>query len=84
MRHAGKEHRRRQRVAPVFGAASTLLFRLPEGVLPLYLGFFAGFLLYIGSADILPEAHSQAGPRAAIGLMALTVLGAALMYFARA
>ena len=29
----------------------------------LYLGFFAGFLLYIGAADVLPEAHSGAGPR---------------------
>ena len=66
-------------VAPVLGAASTLLFHLPEGVLPLYLGFFAGFLLYIGAADILPEAHSAARPRTALALIALTTLGAALM-----
>jgi len=67
-------------LAPVAGAASTLLFALPPGALAVYLGFFAGFLLYIGAADILPEAHSAAGPRAALGLIALTALGAALMY----
>jgi ZIP family zinc transporter len=71
-------------IAPVAGAACTLLVHLPPAMLIVYLGFFAGFLLYISAADILPEAHSRAGPRAAIGLMALTVLGAALMYLARA
>jgi ZIP family zinc transporter len=63
--------------APVLGAASTLLFRLPEGVLPLYLGFFAGFLLYIGASDILPEAHSEGS--AAITVL-LTVLGASFVF----
>jgi zinc transporter ZupT len=67
-------------LAPVVGAACTLLFEAPAATLMVYLGFFAGFLLYIGAADILPEAHSQAGPRTAIGLMALTATGAALMY----
>lgn len=45
--------------APVVGAASTMLFKVPENFLLLYLGFFAGFLLYIGASDILPEAHSE-------------------------
>ena len=66
--------------APVLGAASTLLFQVPPGWLLLYLGFFAGFLLYIGAADILPEAHSLAGPGTALVLIGLTTLGAALMY----
>src|SRR5207249_9329527 len=43
-------------LAPVFGAASTLFFQVPQNVLALYLGFFAGFLLYIGASDILPQA----------------------------
>jgi len=68
--------------APVLGAASTLAFHLPPASLMLYLGFFAGFLLYIAAADILPEAHSRARPGAALGLIALTCLGAALMYLA--
>lgn len=45
--------------APVLGAISTLFFHVPNSVLLLYLGFFAGFLLYIGASDILPEAHSE-------------------------
>lgn len=44
---------------PVLGALSTLLFRVPEHTLGLYLGFFAGFLLYLATGDILPEAHSR-------------------------
>jgi zinc transporter ZupT len=71
-------------IAPVLGAACTLLVHVPAAALIVYLGFFAGFLLYIGAADILPEAHSQATPRTAVGLMALTALGAGLMYLARA
>src|SRR6266700_2826640 len=33
--------------APVAGAISTMFFRIPAVGLPYYLGFFAGFLLYI-------------------------------------
>lgn len=46
-------------LAPVLGVVSTLFFTVPENILLVYLGFFAGFLLYIGASDILPEAHSQ-------------------------
>jgi zinc transporter ZupT len=46
-------------LAPVLGALSTLFFTLSAEVLVIYLGFFAGFLLYIGASEILPEAHSQ-------------------------
>src|SRR3954447_23542368 len=35
-------------LAPVAGAASTLLFHVPDRGLLVYLGVFAGFLLYIG------------------------------------
>lgn len=64
-------------IAPVLGAASTLLFTLPDSWLALYLGFFAGFLLYIGASDILPQAHSKGSSRKTIGL---TILGAVFMY----
>ena len=43
-------------VAPVAGAALTLAITIPHYVLGLYLGFFAGFLMYLASADILPKA----------------------------
>lgn len=67
-------------VAPVLGAASTLLFQVPPFVLMIYLGFFAGFLLYIGAADILPEAHSKSRPETTIVLIGLTCLGAAFIF----
>ncbi len=46
-------------IAPVLGALATLWVTLPSTALGLYLGFFAGFLLYIATADILPEAHAR-------------------------
>lgn len=64
-------------LAPVAGAASTLLFHVSERNLLLYLGFFAGFLMYIGASDILPEAHSLHSSRVTI---ALTILGVVMMY----
>ena len=69
-------------LAPVLGAASTLTFRVPTYLLVLYLGFFAGFLLYIGASDILPEAHSQGRSADALGLIGLTCLGAAFIFIA--
>ncbi|MBT2366760.1 ZIP family metal transporter [Streptomyces sp. ISL-10] len=46
-------------LAPVIGAATTLLFTLPEELLGSYLGFFGGALLYLAAAEILPEAHHE-------------------------
>lgn len=46
-------------VAPVLGMIATHFFSPSQHFLALYLGFFAGFLLYIGASDILPEAHSK-------------------------
>ncbi|MFI4932290.1 MAG: ZIP family metal transporter [Burkholderiales bacterium] len=67
-------------VAPVLGAVSTLAFDMPPALLAPYLGFFAGFLLYIGLSDMLPQAYSRAGPTAAINQAGLTGLGVLLMY----
>jgi len=64
-------------LAPVLGAASTMFFTVPDTILLLYLGFFAGFLLYIGASDILPEAHSQHSPAAAI---LMTILGTLFIF----
>jgi len=65
-------------IAPVLGALTTLFFTVHEPVLLLYLGFFAGFLLYIGASEILPEAHSE---NPSIGALVMTIIGAAAMYF---
>ncbi|WP_035846239.1 ZIP family metal transporter [Kitasatospora azatica] len=64
-------------VAPVTGAAITLLFTIPEHVLGLYLGFFSGFLLYLATADILPEAHS---PHPSRSTLLCTLLGVGFMW----
>lgn len=64
-------------IAPVLGALSTLLFRLPDNFLVLYLGFFAGFLLYIGASDILPEAHSK---HSSLGTILMTLLGVIFIF----
>ena len=63
--------------APIVGAASTTFFTVPDAALPVYLGFFAGFLLYIGASDILPEAHSTGSSGATV---ALTILGTAFAF----
>jgi len=64
-------------VAPVLGVASTLFFSMPERVMALYLGFLAGFLLYIGASDILPEAHSG---ESSVYTIAMTIVGALLSF----
>jgi ZIP family zinc transporter len=64
-------------VAPVLGIASTLFFTVPAYFLVLYLGFFAGFLLYIGASDILPEAHSK---HSSYKLICLTILGTLFIF----
>jgi ZIP family zinc transporter len=64
-------------LAPLAGAALTLLFSVPDEALLLYLGAFAGFLLYIGASDILPEAHAD---HPSLATLALTVTGVGAMY----
>jgi zinc transporter ZupT len=49
-------------VTPLLGAASTLLFTLPEKTLVFILPFFAGGFLYLGASDLLPEAHERNAP----------------------
>jgi zinc transporter ZupT len=49
-------------IAPVFGAASTLLLTVPERYLIYILPFFAGGFLYLGASDLLPEAHESNPP----------------------
>jgi ZIP family zinc transporter len=63
---------------PILGALSTQLFTLSESILGIYLGFFAGFILYIGASDILPQAHSERSSKATIGF---TIFGAVFMFF---
>jgi len=64
-------------LAPVVGATIGTLIRVPPEATGLYLGYFAGFLLYLATADILPEAH--AGHPSRLTLFC-TVAGTAFMF----
>jgi len=64
-------------IAPVLGIIATLFFTLSEKTLLVYLGFFAGFLLYIGVSDILPEAHSK---NSSMKTVLMTVLGVVFIF----
>jgi zinc transporter ZupT len=64
-------------VAPILGVLCTMFFVFPSSFLVLYLGFFAGFLLYIGASDILPEAHRK---NSSWKIVALTVVGVLFIF----
>lgn len=44
-------------LTPLIGAISTFAFTLSPGILAVMLAFFIGEFLFIGAADMLPEAH---------------------------
>lgn len=64
-------------VAPVAGALSSMALTVPSQGLAMILGLFAGFFLYVGGNDLLPESH-HAHPRLLTTLV--TVAGAAGLY----
>jgi zinc transporter ZupT len=66
-------------VAPVVGAASTLLLRFDEHVLGWCLALFAGFFIYISASDLLPESYHD---HPTIWTTAMTILGMAVVYAA--
>lgn len=66
-------------LAPVLGVFSAFLFSLPEGILGLVLAIFAGFFLYIGASDLLPESqHSHPTAWTTI----VTIIGFGVLYLA--
>jgi ZIP family zinc transporter len=66
-------------VAPVAGIASTRLFTLPSSGFGVALALFAGFFLYIGASDLIPESY-HAHPK--FLTTAMTLAGAAVLYAA--
>jgi ZIP family zinc transporter len=44
-------------IAPVLGVLLGLVVTVPDDVLGVMLAVFAGFFLYVGAAELLPEAH---------------------------
>jgi ZIP family zinc transporter len=65
--------------APVVGVMSTYFFTIPESAFGLVLALFAGFFLYIGASDLIPESH-HAHPKLLTTVM--TVVGATTLYVA--
>ena len=63
--------------APVLGVISTFFFTVPADTLGLLLALFAGFFLYIGASDLIPESH-HAHPTWIT--TAMTLLGAGVLY----
>ncbi len=66
-------------LAPAIGIASTLAFVLPPSILGPLLALFAGFFLFIGASDLIPESF-HAHPK--FLTTAMTVAGAAVLYLA--
>lgn len=64
-------------LAPVAGAALSLIWHVPPAILGLLLAAFSGFFLYIGALDLLPESQ-RAGTKLLSGLA--TLVGAGLLY----
>jgi zinc transporter ZupT len=62
---------------PILGGLASLAFSLSEKTLAIYLGFFAGFILYIAASNIMPQAHSENFSRKSI---ILTVLGTIFIF----
>lgn len=67
-------------IAPALGILTTLLVRIPGSYLILSLPFFAGGFLYLGSSDLLPQAHENSDP---LLPTALTLLGFLLVFLVR-
>ena len=66
-------------VAPIIGAASTMVFSLQGAMLGLGLAAMAGFFLYIGAIDLLPESYHD---HPTVWTTAMTILGALTMFAA--
>jgi len=58
-------------LAPVAGALCAGMLHLDPRIVAFQLSFFAGFLLYLGASDLLPQVHQR--PKG--GLIVCTVLG---------
>jgi len=66
-------------LAPVAGVVSTAFFTLPGSGFGTALALFAGFFLYIGASDLIPESY-HAHPK--FLTTAMTLAGAAVLYAA--
>ena len=63
-------------VAPLVGVTVGALLNVPDATLGYLLAFYAGFFLFMGATDLLPEAHEHAS----WGRVGLTLLGFAAIF----
>jgi zinc transporter ZupT len=63
-------------VAPLIGVTVGALINVSDATLGYLLSFYAGFFLYMGATDLLPEAHEHAS----WGRVGLTLLGFAVIF----
>ena len=63
--------------APVLGIIATSFFNLPEATLGIILSLFAGFFLYIGASDLIPESHHG---HPTVWTTLATILGILVLY----
>lgn len=65
-------------LAPIVGTLLTFLVSISDSVLAVILAVFAGFFLYIGASDLIPEGrHSHSK----ILTTVMTLVGAGILYF---
>lgn len=64
-------------LAPILGVVATFFFTLPASALSIILSLFAGFFLYIGASDLLPESHHN---HPTIWTTIATLLGVFVLY----
>jgi len=65
-------------VAPVAGVLLGTIVKVPDVALGALLAFFAGFFLYVGAAELLPEAHRRDRSR----WIVVATLGGAIAIYA--
>jgi len=66
-------------LAPAAGVAATCFLSLPADAAGIALALFAGFFIYIGASDLIPESY-HSHPK--FLTTAMTLAGAAVLYAA--
>src|SRR5713101_967826 len=64
-------------LTPSLGAVATFLIFFSPSILAVVLAFFVGEFLYIGAADLLPEAHQRG---TSLKLVLATIIGVSLIF----
>lgn len=64
-------------ITPLLGASATFLISVPSYAIGFMLAFFSGEFLYLGAADLLPEAHRE---KTSAKLVLATILGIAIVF----